>query len=613
MAGARTSRLRACAALLLGLLLSIGAAFAQPITITSAEAVRGEWSDVAPPTTGWEPVTLMDQWQTRWPDHDGVVWYRVRWQQDGRLLPTGLMLDYICMAGAVYVNGSLLARDRSLVEPLSRAWIVPQYYLLDAPLLKQGQNELLVRVSGLTAYQPAFGTVMVGDPAQVEAAYRSNKRVRFDLRMLDTAIGVVLSAVFGLFWLMRRQDTTYGWYAASGLFGFLYGLNWINTSPWPFASTDAWQAFIAACFVATAACHLVFLLRFSDRRWPRAEWVLLGFAGLVMLLALAFPQWMGPHRNAYIMPMIVVPYIASVVFMAWAFRHGRTTHKVLAGCIAIPMLTAIYDAGVYVGLIRSDGFIGAFGAPLMLLGMGFVLAHRFATTMRRVEGFNVELQREVTAATDELSATLNRQHALELAHSRAGERLQLVRDLHDGFGGTLVGAIARLQDAPADTPKQEVVDLLKEMRDDLRLVIDTTAQEHADLAALIAPLRHRASRLLEAAGIDAHWQVEGIDGLHLEPARSLDLLRLLQEALTNVFKHSRASRVDVQIARLGEQLRLQVADDGVGLADAGVPRSEGGGAGLASMRLRAQRLGGALDVRDAAPGTALRMELPLVV
>ena len=158
-----------------------------------------------------------------------------------------------------------------------------------------------------------------------------------------------------------------------------------------------------------------------------------------------------------------------------------------------------------------------------------------------------------------------------------------------------------------------MVDVLKEMRDDLRLVIDTTAQEHADLAALIAPMRHRATRLLDAAGIDAHWQIEGIDGLHLEPARSLDLLRLLQEALTNVFKHSRAQRVDIHVRRHGDRLRLQVDDDGVGPPAAGTASTGGGGAGFASMRMRAQRLGGELSVsaRSDPQGTRVALELPL--
>lgn len=600
-------------ALLLALFAGTAAASAgtPPRLIEHAEAARGHWNDTAPPATGWTPVTLMDQWQTRWPAHDGVVWYRVRWHQASADAPVGLMLNYICMAGAVYVNGSLVGRDSSLVEPLSRAWIAPQYYLLDAPLLKPGENELLVRVSGLTAYQPAFGTVTVGDPAQVQAQFRADKRVRFDLQMLDAAIGAVLAALFGLFWLLRRQDTTYGWYAANGLFGTLYGLNWVKTSPWPFPTTDGWQAFVAACYVALAACHMIFLLRFADRRWPRFERALLVSAALVFALALALPQVFGPQRNAYVLPMIGVHYLASIVFMLWALRHGRTDQKVLGLCIVIPLFTALYDFTIYMGLVRADIGVGSFASPIILLGMGFVLAHRFTATMKRVEGFNAELRHEVSAATGALSATLTQKHALELSHSRAGERLQLVRDLHDGFGGTLVGAIARLQQAPDDSPKAAVIDVLKEMRDDLRLVIDTTAQEQADLAALIAPLRHRASRLLEAADIDAHWQVEGLDGVHLEPARSLDLLRLLQEALTNVFKHSRASRVDVRIAREGDRLQLQVADDGVGLPASAAPRREGGGAGFASMRLRATRLGGDLQLQDRAPGMALRLEMPL--
>ena len=203
---------------------------------------------------------------------------------------------------------------------------------------------------------------------------------------------------------------------------------------------------------------------------------------------------------------------------------------------------------------------------------------------------------------------MSQQHALELAHSRAGERLQLVRDLHDGFGGTLVGAIARLEQAPADTPKAQVVDLLKEMRDDLRLVIDTTAQEQADLAQLIAPLRHRASRLLDAADIDARWQLEDLDGLQLEPARSLDLLRLLQEALTNVQRHAAANEVTGRLVTAARTVRLEVGDDGCGFDATQVA---GNHYGLIGMRERARELGGRATV-DSRPGAGTRIvvELP---
>ncbi len=541
-----------------------------------------------------------------------MVWYRLRWQQSDANQPTGLLLDYTCMAGAVYLNGSLIDRDASLVEPLSRSWHVPRYFLLQSPLLRQGENELLVRVSGLAAYQPSLGVVDVGDPTELQARYRKEIFVRHDLQVLDSAIGLVLAAVIGLFWLLRRKESMYGWYALSAVFGRLYDSNFFASSPWPFATTDAWQAFIGACYVAGAAAHTVFLLRFCERRWPRLERVLLAIAVLVMAGALLWPQWMGPHRNVYLVPTIAFLYLVSFTFMGYALRSGRRDYQVLALCIILPIAVSLHDLGVYMGWYGGVSYLGSFTSPLMLLGMGFVLAYRFANTMQRVEGFNAELRHEVQQATTQLADTLQQQHALELSHSRAGERLQLVRDLHDGFGGTLVGAIARLEQAPDDMPRQKVIGMLREMRDDLRLVIDSTAREQADLAELLVPLRHRASGLLDAVDIQAHWHLQDIDGIELGASRSLDLLRLLQEGLTNVFKHSHARRVDVYLRRQGDQLQLHIDDDGIGLVQgASGKEASGTGAGLASMHLRARRLGGELQVSAAANGSGTRLALLL--
>jgi len=602
---------------LLLVLLSACAALADAqeagvIRIAQAEAVRADWQSPTAPAQGWMQVLLADQWQTRWPDHDGVVWYRLRWQQGDADQPTGLLLDYTCMAAAVYLNGSLIDRDPSLVEPLSRSWHVPRYFLLQSPLLRQGENELLVRVSGLAAYQPSLGVVDVGDPTELQARYRKEIFVRHDLQVLDSAIGLVLAAVIGLFWLLRRKESMYGWYALSAVFGRLYDSNFFASSPWPFATTDAWQAFIGACYVAGAAAHTVFLLRFCERRWPRLERVLLAITVLVMAGALLWPQWMGPHRNVYLVPTIAFLYLVSFTFMGYALRSGRRDYQVLALCIILPIAVSLHDLGVYMGWYGGVSYLGSFTSPLMLLGMGFVLAYRFANTMQRVEGFNAELRHEVQQATTQLADTLQQQHALELSHSRAGERLQLVRDLHDGFGGTLVGAIARLEQAPDDMPRQKVIGMLREMRDDLRLVIDSTAREQADLAELLVPLRHRASGLLDAVDIQAHWHLQDIDGIELGASRSLDLLRLLQEGLTNVFKHSHARRVDVYLRRQGDQLQLHIDDDGIGLVQgASGKEASGTGAGLASMHLRARRLGGELQVSAAANGSGTRLALLL--
>ncbi|MGX5731456.1 ATP-binding protein [Pseudoxanthomonas beigongshangi] len=590
-----------------------GLADAQPVprmTIDRAEAVRSDWNESAPPEHGWEPVQLVDFWDTRWPDHDGVVWYRLRWQQADTRQPVGLLVNYICLSGAIYVNGNLVARDPSLVEPLSRAWVAPHYQMIPAALLRQGENILLVRVSGLSAYQPGFGTVTLGEPAAVQALYRHERFARHDVKLINVAMSVVMGGLFLMLWLFRRQDSVYGWFALSELAGSLYGANYIVSSPWPFTTTDGWQAFVVAMYLVTGASYTMFLFRYAERRFPRIEAMMALASVLAVAAALLAPGWMGPARTPWIVLGGLFFYAGIGYFLVQAWRRRRIDFLVLAACLLLPVLVSFYDFALFFGWVHSDTYLLSLTSVLTLIGIGFVLSHRFVSAMRRIEGFNQELQQEVAAATSRLSETLTQQHALELAHGRAGERLQLVRDLHDGFGGTLVGAIAQLENAPEDVGKAQIVGTLKEMRDDLRLVIDSTAREHAALAAQLAPLRHRLGRLLETADIDSRWQLDGLDGIELGPARSLDLQRLLQEALTNVFKHSRARQVNVRLARSDDRLELHIEDDGQGLPD---QRDTGmRGAGLGSMRARAQRLGGQLRIDSDTGGTRLRLEFPVL-
>lgn len=572
------------------------------------EAVRSDWNAAAPPASGWTPVRLLDLWQERWPGHDGVVWYRLHWRQDDPRRPTALLADYMSLSGAIYVNGEAVARDPQLREPLSRTWNAPHYALLPPSLLRAGDNVVWLRVSGLAAYQPGAGPVRVGDPRALQQRYRSERFLRYDIKLINLAMAAVLGGVFLLMWLLRRKDSVYGWFALTELIGSLYAYNHIATEIWPLPSTDAWQAFNAAFYVAAGASYALFLLRYCERRYPRLERVLAALAALALLVAALAPTWMGHHRNLWFALGGLIYYVSIGWFLVQAWRSRRPDALVLAACLLLPVLVSFRDFALFFGWVQGTTYWLSLTSVLTLVGIGFVLSYRFVSAMRRVEGFNLELKREVDSATSELADTLSRQHALELAHSRAGERLQLVRDLHDGFGGTLVGAIAQLEQAPEDTPKAAVIATLKDMRDDLRLVIDSTAREHADLSAQLAPLRHRLGRLLETADIDSRWQLDGLDGVELGSARSLDLLRLLQEALTNVFKHSRARRVEVQLRRVDDRLQLRIDDDGAGIAAA---PADDGGAGLASMRLRAQRLGGELRIESGPNGTGLRLEFPL--
>ncbi|RZL31651.1 MAG: histidine kinase, partial [Rubrivivax sp.] len=110
-------------------------------------------------------------------------------------------------------------------------------------------------------------------------------------------------------------------------------------------------------------------------------------------------------------------------------------------------------------------------------------------------------------------------------------------------------------------------------------------------------------------GLTLEWQMADMPPLPwLEPALALQVLRLIQEAMTNVIKHAQARTLSLSARQAGDALEVRIDDDGCGF-DSNAPRA---GQGLASMRLRAEALGAALDwasVRGA--GTQVSLRLPL--
>lgn len=229
--------------------------------------------------------------------------------------------------------------------------------------------------------------------------------------------------------------------------------------------------------------------------------------------------------------------------------------------------------------------------------MALVLAWRFTANLRRIESFSGELTRKVAAARDELALTLRRQHELEVANARLTERHQLAHDLHDGLGGMLVSRIAAMEHVPGDIPAESFLLILKDLRDELRTTVNLTASQQLgdrSLEALIAPLRHRITHLCESRKISCRWHTEAIAQHPMPFAQSLDVLRVLQEALTNVLKHSQASQIEIAFRIDAASLQMTVTDNGVGF-DATAAR-QSPGIGLRSLRHRAQRLAGELTL-----------------
>lgn len=204
----------------------------------------------------------------------------------------------------------------------------------------------------------------------------------------------------------------------------------------------------------------------------------------------------------------------------------------------------------------------------------------------------------------------------ERALAAAEERERLARELHDGLAQDLwlaklkTGRLAALADLGEDARAltgevgAAVEAGLVEAREAVA-AMRLTSLEHADLAEL---LRRTLEDFEDRFGLRVEFECQA-NLPPLPPRVEAEVLRIAQEALTNVRRHADATVVRVRAALDGDRLVIEVRDNGLGFdAEAVGP----GTYGLAGMRERAALIGGTLEVRSAPrKGTGVRLDVPI--
>jgi signal transduction histidine kinase len=229
---------------------------------------------------------------------------------------------------------------------------------------------------------------------------------------------------------------------------------------------------------------------------------------------------------------------------------------------------------------------------------------------------------ELHRKTQQLEALNNelRRLSTSMIAAQDDERRRIARELHDGLGQDLAAAKMILEgigQRPQSAPPGELAST------EACVIIDHAIQQVRNISHLLHPplldevglhsaLQWYLEGLMKRSGIAVSLEVQPQDFPRLSPEIETAVFRIIQEGLTNVFRHSQARQAWVTVVKERDQVTCTVRDDGKGISDAVAEfRPESIGVGIGGMRQRVKEFAGELRLTNTGSGTILEVAIPV--
>lgn len=581
-----------------------------PISRTVDEStLEGQWETTVLPLTlkrkGTPEAGGNFDWQTVWlrvrldafADQRGPIeFYLLRWLAPGQL--------------AIYGDGRLIYRSFGS----------PMWNLASRPsvLLPLGRADdgvpprtLLIRLDRPANQNAALSSFYVGEAERVVAMAERRDLILRHIPYMISAVFVLLG-IFGLgMWRYRHSFPGHLIFAIAVLglvwrWHFQMGIQRVSVS-------DTWLVWLTLDALLWQWIAIHFLVRsLHGRRQPWLDRTLVATVAAISILTLPTEPLPLPDllrlRSDLQVPAFAIGLVTLAVGAWNAWRSRAIDAGLIVGSLVIAVLTWVIDYHSVLRSTNAEGFfLTTYGPRVFTLVCMFLMFRHYVRVIGEIARVNASLERRVREREAELAQSYARLSEIERNQTLIEERQRLMQDMHDGLGSSLTSALRVAESRPDRNAELEAV--IRDCIDDLKLTIDSLEPVESDLVLLLATLRFRFGPRLKSAGVNLHWEVTNLPKLDwLNPGNSLHVLRILQEALANVLKHTRANLIRVETGADEHVVWVTVADNGAGfdVAKAGLR----GGRGLLNQHRRAAELGGRVELESSASGTRFSLVLP---
>ncbi len=551
---------------------------------------------------GWS-LKLPDHWRSRgFTGEEGWYISTLRFNVAPDRL-WGLYMPSIGTNAAVYVNGSFIGSGGRMEMPPARNDFRPLYFVIPNGMLGPGKNVLAIRVVSDTSSRGYLGKVLLGPDVDLRPYYQHSYFIRVVLVQF-ILVSLLVSAFFVGFLAWRTRKAEYATFTGMLLATSMFHLSVVTTeTPLPGGFWD-WLRMMGTGWL------VVFIILFNHRmfglRRPRVERLLLAWAVAGSIVLAAVPvEWQ--NSTGWNIITILWGIYALLTSMWVCSRTRQVEHFAITLSVLVMLAAGVRDWWMYEAVPEGyQGTLLLYAILYPLLVFAWLLTRQFIAAMEEAETLNRELEARVALRERQLASNFQKLAEAQRQQALVEERERIMRDMHDGIGGQLVTAaeVARA------IGEEALVDSVEGALSDLRLMIDSFEPVDGDLATVLGMVRMRLEGRLERHGLKFRWNVGDLTTIpELSSHKVLQVMRVVEEAVTNVIRHAQAKVVEVSAyneRRAGVLgVTVEIRDEGKGM-----PEDVRKGRGLDNMRYRAESIGGELTVENASPGVVVRMWLP---
>lgn len=553
----------------------------------------------------------------RWPPTGGAA-YQVSYLfmaddvPDG---PVGVLAGAANGTVHIHVNGVRVSEGRLDGAPyLVLGGMRPVYVPVSAGYFHPYRNRIDITVSG-ERLRPVMAFLAFGEAETILQAYERREAWR---RLIAPAMIWMAAAAAALCFMASFVTRRWSWFFFAGSAAAATGLGaWLVSGgaqalPGVLGPAASLGLMSAAFFMTGFALARQVPLSGGNRVIAGSGVLALTFGVAALANVWGFPDaawWLG-------MAAAVCATMPLGLSIAAILRDATTGATAPVTAATAALMTS--GVGTWFlarsGLAPGGGLLGAewvFQACVILLlalaaaaGGRCVGAALWTHIRNQLDSTRIiERQREqIDRVSQALRQAIEERAVLE-------ERQRLVRDMHDGIGGQLMSIYTRVR-ARKVSLKQLEKDLGAGLQD-LRLIVDSLDSVGSSLNLALSAFEARARQQTDAAGVALRWQqAEEESAAVRDPQAILSIYRWMQEALTNAIRHSGARRIEIAavVSKLGEELIVSIADDGVGM-DTATETPSMTGKGLVNMRRRAADLSGRFEILPGLDGRGVKVVL----